>query len=275
MTIARPKEHAGFSAVEVLIAVAIGAIVIAAIASQAVHLGRQSRAFTRKLRSLELSRDITRAFDAQKACDCNVTGLDVTAASGAGSYEARLPQTRAVTAGCAAGAPTLAQAGQVLPGPSYQLSVAKISVKDMQPINGAYGVATQFTGALTVEFDPESMALGIPPVSVKRLFYVKNNQIVRCGPSQHRFFQVWGDTSTTNDLNGTAVATVACPDDAEVVGGGLQTLGAALPIGCEIGLYALETLSSYPDVTANTWNVLARCRTVLPVAMCRRKRADD
>ena len=274
MTLRILRAARGTSAIEALVVVAIGIIVTAAIASQAVHLGRQARTMTRRLRSLELARDLTRAFDQQKACDCNLAGLSLQP-SPSGSYQAVFPKTKILKAGCAPSALVLAQPGETLPGQSYQLAVSEIAIKRLQPLNGAYGVATQFTGSLEVEFDPDSTSLGVPPVTMRRLFYVKNNQIVRCGPSQHKFFAVWGDTPVTNDLDMTTVASVACPADSEVVGGGFQTMGASMPLGCEIGMYTMETLSSYPDRIARTWNVLARCRTILPVAMCRRTAADD
>ena len=280
MILLKPRQ-AGFSIAETLVAIVIGAILIAAVASYQAYIANETKVYFQKLQSIEFKQDLSTALAKKQICECNTAGLKISAdptdpalPSAPKTFSAVFPIGRKLYSSCPGASSsgiTMAQAGDNLPHSRYALQVTRISVSDLTPVNGNDISATQFVGAVKVEFDNVGIrnpnVRQMQPIKVLQNFYVKNGEIVGCGAAPREISYHYSATVNNDEAHGVA-ARAECPPDTRVINGGWTSLSTPPPApGCTSPRFA-EVSASGPDVASNAWIVVAKCRAVQAIAVC-------
>ncbi|MFN7455415.1 MAG: type II secretion system protein J [Pseudobdellovibrionaceae bacterium] len=152
--------------VEVLVAVAIMAIIAVGMAAMTVSIARQNTSLQEKLQSIELEQSIHRLMADSNNCACMFANL----AWPTNGTEISLGQLKN---GCQTGGTALISAGQKI-NPSSNMKVASVKLKNLKNID-----ATTVSGDLEILFDEGTLESALKPISIPSQSFTLTGSSVR------------------------------------------------------------------------------------------------
>ena len=272
------SSQRGFTIIELMIAVGVGAVILMGMLSFLAQLAEQTKHNVQKLDTMTLARDLSRAFMNDGVCTKNTSGLRVFADPvNTTQYFADFPAGKALLFNPDIPKSVdnlMAEAGENLPRTQYPIPVRRIALTDLVISNPPYN--TEFRGALKVEFgnlvDPNTgqVARRISPIKVYKKFYVRNGIVQSCSSSPQEVVYVYSPVlnfpvSPPDD----PAAYATCPVGMVPIGGGW--VGHAMPepdATCAAGPQDAAVLMNVGGMTSRNWYVTALCHAYQAIAIC-------
>ena len=273
----RRLDHNGFSLIETMIAVAIAAIVSTAFVSLMSNMQNENRSISDKVEALDLERQIGQLFSDNSLCSCAIAhqgtlAADPPPAVGPATYHVDLPK---LISSCADPTKVFAAPGQRLFAGASSLIVKRIGVRYLTPTGPPdHDGLTNYSGAVTVEFEPTSTGRQMKAIKTSKIFSVKANKLISCssagggggGGGATEYYQ--GINQTGGSAAASSPRSAAwCPSGYKATGGGIST---DLTIRCSPATL-LESRMVQHTSGIWGWAVRATCQTYHAVVACQRE----
>lgn len=179
------QDKAGFSLVELLVAIGIMSIIMAGMAALGVNLSRESKALQQKLETIEMEQVLVRLMSERSACDCMFRGIDWRSDA---AMEIPL-----LAKGCnSTPGSYLISAGKPLSDYGAGVEISRISLQNPTDIGGNNRVAD-----LVIEFSRSSLIRPLRPLRIP------SQSFVLSGTSIGQCMGIAGSEVLCHDLGGT------------------------------------------------------------------------
>lgn len=159
-TVSRANLGAGFSLVEVLIAIGVMAIFAMGFASYISYMSKELRYTSQKMESMETRSSLGRLLSDLPTCSCQLSlhasPFDTTATN----------PTLAVAqiqTGCDPSSPVFIRAGEMIANSGTQLAISALQIQEIESM----GVSDRYRGRLVAAFDPNSLVRGMRPIDLE------------------------------------------------------------------------------------------------------------
>jgi type II secretory pathway pseudopilin PulG len=261
-------QSAGFTIVEVLVAMTMALIMMMAVASFQLNVAKENRALSEKMDAIEAGRQISLVMADEKICSCNVK--DTAVSTGADGKLKGMVASGRLTTECGGGT-VLAQVNSALSAtekrfPAYvkEISLAELVARP------SVGGDTLYDGVIQIDLQPtnpananQKMIRAIQPVKVRKTFIGAGGNIRGCGMHSKEVTTIIADTERANgpeDKYNVATSSIAyCPPGMIAIGGGWEQSSTGTVGGCPPDKPYAAVLKSHPLDNLTGWLVWAAC----------------